>query len=55
MARLVEEYESQQTVLDWLKIYIKLALDLKFNLESVQWYLSQKKKSDSDFEKYDWK
>lgn len=51
MVRLVEEYEGHQTVLDWFKMYIRLALDVKFNLESVHWYFTQEK--EIDFIKYD--
>ncbi len=51
MVRLIQEYESQQTVLDWFKMYIRLVLDVKFNLESVHWYFTQEK--EIDFVKYD--
>lgn len=44
MSRLVREYKTELTVLDWFKVYVTMALDVKFHCESVYQYFTRSKR-----------
>ena len=43
MSSLIQKYETEESVLDWFKVYITCVLDVRFHVQSVYEYFTKSK------------